>query len=110
MAGRGLRSDEWWRENAYPGPRRGAHIASVETVIGVRVASPARAKQRGRVSRGRAMLVIAHRLATVSRADRIVAVDEDRVVDTGRHEELYGRSELYRRLCDLQFVQPMPES
>ncbi len=56
------------------------------------------------------MLVIAHRLATVSRADRIVAVDEDRVVDTGRHEELYGRSELYRRLCDLQFVQPMPES
>ena len=59
-----------------------------------------------RASRGRTSIVIAHRLATVRRADSIVVLDEGRVLDTGRHEELYERCELYRRLCDLQFLQP----
>ena len=62
-----------------------------------------------RAAQGRTTLVIAHRLATVRRADRIVLLDEGRVVDTGRHEELYDRNELYRRLCDLQFAQPAVE-
>ena len=59
-----------------------------------------------RASHGRTTIVIAHRLATVRRADLIVVLDEGEVLDTGRHEALYDRCELYRRLCDLQFLQP----
>ena len=59
-----------------------------------------------RASRGRTTIVIAHRLATVRRADSIVVLDEGRVLDSGRHEELYERCDLYRRLCDLQFLKP----
>jgi ABC-type multidrug transport system fused ATPase/permease subunit len=51
---------------------------------------------------GRTVLVIAHRLATVRSADRIVVIDEGRIVDTGRHEELVARDGLYRRLHALQ--------
>jgi len=59
-----------------------------------------------RAAAGRTTIVIAHRLATVRRADSIVVLDAGRVLDTGRHEELYARCELYRRLCDLQFLKP----
>ncbi|MCY4112152.1 MAG: ABC transporter ATP-binding protein, partial [Chloroflexi bacterium] len=59
-----------------------------------------------RASHGRTTIVIAHRLATVRRADSIVVLDEGQVLDTGRHEELYDRCDLYRRLCDLQFLEP----
>ena len=59
-----------------------------------------------RAAHGRTTLVIAHRLATVRRADLIVVLDEGQVLDSGRHEELYDRCNLYRRLCDLQFLQP----
>ncbi len=52
---------------------------------------------------GRTTLVIAHRLATVLRADRIVVMDAGRVVDEGRHEELVARGGLYARLAELQF-------
>jgi len=52
--------------------------------------------------KGRTVLVIAHRLATVRRADRIVVIDEGRIVDIGRHEELLARDGLYRRLHALQ--------
>jgi subfamily B ATP-binding cassette protein MsbA len=48
-------------------------------------------------------LVIAHRLSTVVRADRIVVVAGGAVLDVGRHEELLARCELYQRLCRLQF-------
>jgi subfamily B ATP-binding cassette protein MsbA len=51
---------------------------------------------------GRTVLVIAHRLATVRSADRIVVIDEGRIVDTGRHAELVARDGLYRRLHALQ--------
>lgn len=54
--------------------------------------------------RGRTTLVIAHRLATVQHADRIVVMDRGGVVDTGTHEELLGRSGLYARLAAGQFV------
>ena len=53
---------------------------------------------------GRTTLVIAHRLATVLRADRIVVVDEGRVVEEGRHAELVARGGLYARLARLQFA------
>jgi ATP-binding cassette, subfamily B, bacterial len=52
---------------------------------------------------GRTTLVIAHRLATVHNADRIVVVDDGRVVEQGRHHELLERGSAYRRLHEAQF-------
>jgi subfamily B ATP-binding cassette protein MsbA len=56
-----------------------------------------------RLVRDRTVLVIAHRLATVRDADRIVVLDDGRVVESGAHAELLARGGLYRRLHDLQF-------
>jgi subfamily B ATP-binding cassette protein MsbA len=53
--------------------------------------------------RGRTTLVIAHRLSTVSRADRILAVEAGRIVEEGTHAELLTRRGLYRRLHDMQY-------
>jgi ATP-binding cassette subfamily B protein len=52
---------------------------------------------------GRTTLVIAHRLATVLAADRIVVMEAGRVVDEGTHAELIARGGLYARLAELQF-------
>jgi ATP-binding cassette subfamily B protein len=52
---------------------------------------------------GRTTLVIAHRLATVLRADRILVMDEGRIVEEGAHAELVARGGLYARLARLQF-------
>ena len=51
----------------------------------------------------RTSIVIAHRLATVLKADRILVMEEGRIVDTGTHPELVRRGGLYARLADLQF-------
>jgi subfamily B ATP-binding cassette protein MsbA len=56
-----------------------------------------------RLSKGRTVLVIAHRLSTVRDADRIVTLDEGRIVEIGAHDELAAKGGLYARLSKLQF-------
>ncbi len=55
--------------------------------------------------RGRTTLVIAHRLATVQRADRIVVLDQGRLVESGTHAELLALGGTYARLAQLQFLE-----
>ncbi|HST24138.1 MAG TPA: ABC transporter ATP-binding protein, partial [Blastocatellia bacterium] len=53
---------------------------------------------------GRTTIVIAHRLTTVHRADKIVVIDRGRVADAGTHDELMSRGGIYRDLYELQFT------
>jgi subfamily B ATP-binding cassette protein MsbA len=57
-----------------------------------------------RLIAGRTTLVIAHRLSTVMGADRIMAMEDGRIVETGTHTELLTRNGLYRRLYEMQFA------
>jgi ABC-type multidrug transport system fused ATPase/permease subunit len=57
----------------------------------------------GNIMRGRTTLVIAHRLATILRADRILVVDDGRIVEQGSHSELIRARGLYRELYEMQF-------
>lgn len=63
---------------------------------------------------GRTTFVIAHRLSTVQRADRILVITDGRIVEEGRHEELLAMGGLYQRLHQMQFaidqgMNPVPE-
>jgi ABC-type multidrug transport system fused ATPase/permease subunit len=56
--------------------------------------------------KGRTVLLIAHRLSSVRAADRIVVLEDGRIVEEGNHDELLARSGLYRELVELQ-LSPM---
>ena len=57
---------------------------------------------------GRTVFVIAHRLSTVRRADRIVVLENGTIEAIGAHEELMQKPGTYRRLYDLQFAEAEP--
>jgi len=57
-----------------------------------------------KIMKNRTTLVIAHRLATIRKADRIIVMDQGKVVAQGKHDELIENNPLYAKLAKLQFT------
>jgi len=63
-----------------------------------------------RLMHGRTTLIIAHRLSTIQRADRVLVLEDGRIVEDGTHAELFRRGDAYRRLYDAQLRSPQEET
>ena len=85
---------------------RGAPVMLLDEATSALDAANERLVQKAldQASEGRTTLVIAHRLATVRRANRIIVFDQGRVVEQGDHESLVRAGGLYARLADMQFT------
>jgi ATP-binding cassette subfamily B protein len=85
---------------------RGAPVMLLDEATSALDAANERLVQKAldQASRGRTTLVIAHRLATVRRANRIIVLDQGRVVEQGDHESLVRAGGLYAKLAEMQFT------
>ena len=85
---------------------RGAPVMLLDEATSALDAANERLVQKAldQASQGRTTLVIAHRLATVRRANRIVVLDQGRVVEQGDHESLVRAGGLYAKLAEMQFT------
>lgn len=85
---------------------RDAPVLLLDEATSALDAESERAVQRAvdELSAGRTTLIVAHRLATVKKADRIIVLDQGRIVATGPHDQLVAEDGLYARLARLQFT------
>ena len=85
---------------------RGAPVMLLDEATSALDAANERLVQKAldQASQGRTTLVIAHRLATVRKANRIVVFDHGRVVEQGDHESLVRAGGLYANLAEMQFT------
>jgi ATP-binding cassette subfamily B protein len=86
---------------------RDAPILLLDEATSALDAESERAVQRAvdELARGRTTLIVAHRLATVKKAHRIVVFDQGRIVASGTHDDLVAEGGLYARLARLQFTE-----